>query len=121
MINKTIGNLYEQRLAELFCNKGYWCHVFSYNQAGQPCDFIAVKDNKVWLLDAKHCETALFTTARIEANQHTCFRYAKECGVENVGFAIYYDQERCFKYLRWEENLKRSYRLSELINLEALI
>lgn len=107
MVNrKKIGNEYESGLALLLKSKGYWCHLFSYNKNGQPCDVIAIKKDRAFLIDAKHSVSDRFSLARIEPNQRTCFRYAKNvCGVDNCGFAIWFESIGKFKWLPYEDRL----------------
>lgn len=98
---KKIGNKSESVLLEILKNKGYWCHLFSYNDSGQPCDVIALKGDYHYLIDVKHCDSDVFYFSRIESNQHNCFRYANECGVawKNLGFAIYSEITKDFHWL----------------------
>lgn len=79
------GNLAERDVAKFFQGKGYWCHVFSKSQSGsQPVDLIAVKGYDgivdLWLCDVKNVEAqnASFPFSRIEPNQESTLRYAKE-------------------------------------------
>jgi len=88
---KKIGNETEQRVVALFMMDNWWVHLFAYNSAGQPCDIIALKDDKSILADVKHCDNEKFVLSRIESNQESCFRYASECGVRHCGFIIAYD------------------------------
>lgn len=89
--NKTLGNWYEELTCRMFMDAGYWCHLFAYKANGQPCDIIAIKGNKVFLVDVKHCETNKFYKSRVEPNQETCFKYAMQCGIKNCGFVIWYN------------------------------
>lgn len=107
MNNKKIGNKYENELAEVLQKNGYWCHIFSYNQNGQPCDIVAIKDCKTMLIDVKHCESDRFVFERAEPNQRSCFEYAwKKCGIQNVGFAIYFEKINEWKWLYYKDMLR---------------
>ena len=101
---KKIGNKYEELFLKILQDKGYWCHLFSYNSSGQPCDVIAIKDNITHLIDVKHCNEDVFYFSRIESNQHNCFLYATQCGVsmDNLGFAIYSDKTESFHWLSFK-------------------
>ena len=67
--NKREGTQFEIRLKELFYEHGYWVHLFQQNQAGQPCDLIAVKGEKAYIVDAKDCKSGRFPLSRVEENQ----------------------------------------------------
>ena len=88
---KKIGNKCESLLLDILKKKNYWCHLFASKDSGQPCDVIALKGDKHYLIDVKHCDTNVFYFSRIESNQHNCFRYAIECDIyyKDLGFAIY--------------------------------
>lgn len=108
MIQKKIGNNYEQKALQLLQNMGYWCHLFSYDKNGQPCDIIAFDNEKTYLIDVKHCNGDRFYVSRIEPNQNMCFKYANKCSEGNVktGFVIWFDTIDKFKWLEWSEDLK---------------
>lgn len=113
---KKIGNKTEVKLCELLQQNGYWCHLLEYNKNGQPCDIVALRGNKSFLIDVKHCDTDRFSFNRIEPNQRTCFEYArKECGVHSVGFAIYFENVNKFYWLPYSlvanSNLKSVTRI----------
>ena len=67
---KKIGNKFEKKLVDLLQSKNYWVHLFAYNQAGQPCDIVCLKQNIGYLIDVKHCENDIFYFSRIEPNQY---------------------------------------------------
>ena len=124
MINqKKIGNKYEFKLCSILKDSKYWCHLFEYSVNGQPCDIVAIKDDVSFLIDVKHCEGDRFYTSRIEPNQQSCFNYAKKCGIKNVGFAIYFEKSKCWKWLEYDEKIINisSIRKDELKNLEAVL
>ena len=90
MVNKKLGNQYENILLKELKKKGCWCHLFSYNKNGQPCDIVAIKYDTSFLIDVKHCDEIRFSFDKIQPNQITCFEYAKVCGCKNTGFAIWF-------------------------------
>lgn len=102
MINKQIGNEYEQLFLDLLKRNGYWCHLFAYKQNGQPCDVIASKNNETFLIDVKHCEEDRFSFDKIQPNQITCFEYAERCGNDNTGFAIWFSKQHKWYFLRYK-------------------
>ena len=124
---KRIGNEFEKKLCELFGSKGYWCHNFSYDVNGQPCDIIALKNNSSWLIDVKHCVGNTFSFSRIEANQKGCFKYASSVGVGRVGFAIWFETLQEFRWMSYDlyENFKKqnvkSVKSCCLVRLESLM
>ena len=95
---KKIGNEFEVKFANELRKKGYWCHIFEYNSNGQPCDIVAIKDDTSYLIDIKHCNEERFDFSKIQPNQFTCFEYARLCGVNNTGFAIWFE---CKKKWLW--------------------
>lgn len=67
--NKKEGTEFEVKLKDLFYENGYWVHLFQQNQAGQPCDLIAVKGVDAFVIDAKDCKSGRFPLTRVEENQ----------------------------------------------------
>lgn len=117
MNKKQIGNNFEKMALRILQEHGYWCHLFSYDANGQPCDIIAFDDADVFLIDVKHCKGDRFSTSRIEPNQYMCFKYANELSKKaHVGFAIYFDKILKFKWLPWNKDVaeKPSYHYNEL-------
>lgn len=115
MIQKKLGNQYEKKLLQILQGLGYWCHLFSYDANGQPCDIIAFDDVDIMLIDVKHCQGDRFYTSRVEPNQSACFKYAKSRSKNaTVGFAIYFETLQKWKWLDWSEDMAVSYRYNEL-------
>ena len=77
MINKKLGNDFEQELCQILADAGYWVHNFANRKNGQPADIIAVKNCGAYLIDAKVCTLGIFTFRRIEENQ----RYAMDAWI----------------------------------------
>lgn len=69
MSNKKEGTKFETELCSLLAEHGWWSHNLSQNQAGQPADVIAVKNNIAVLIDCKVCSNNRFPLSRIEGNQ----------------------------------------------------
>ncbi len=89
MTNKKIGNDFEQEFAELLYSMGFWVHLLSQNQDGQPADVIAVKNKKAYLIDCKVCSTRKgFDLTRVEDNQDLSMDLWKECGNGEGWFAV---------------------------------
>ena len=88
MINKKLGNDFEQELCEILSDAGYWVHNFANRKNGQPADIIAVKDGGAYLIDAKVCSYEVFPFRRIEDNQHLAMDMWIECGNIEPYFAM---------------------------------
>ena len=88
MINKKLGNDFEQELCEIFADAGYWTHNFANRKNGQPADIIAVKHGKAYLIDAKVCMYEVFPFRRIEDNQQLAMDMWIECGNTTPYFAL---------------------------------
>lgn len=99
--NKIIGNKTEQMLLDRLSKNGAWCHLFSYNANGQPCDVVTFKDGDGWLIDVKHCAGDRFYFKDIQPNQLSCFNYFVSCGNENCGFAIYFEKTDEFRWVSY--------------------
>ena len=88
MINKKLGNDFEQELCQILADAGYWTHNFANRKNGQPADIIAVKNGKAYLIDAKVCMYEVFPFRRIEENQHLSMDMWIECGNIEPYFAL---------------------------------
>ena len=89
MSNKKNGNDFEREFAELLYNMGFWVHLLSQNQDGQPADVIAVKNKKAYLIDCKVCSTRKgFDLSRMEDNQDLSMELWKDCGNGEGWFAV---------------------------------
>lgn len=95
MNNKKIGNEFEKEYAEILKGKGYWVTFLTpKNHIGsQPCDLIAIKNDKVKLIDCKTCKTHLFPINRIEENQRQAFKRYSKCGNTNFILAVKYNNK----------------------------
>ena len=88
MINKKLGNDFEQELCEILADAGYWVHNFASRKNGQPADIIAVKSGGAYLIDAKVCTYEVFPFRRIEDNQELSMNLWLECGNITPYFAL---------------------------------
>ena len=88
MINKKLGNDFEQELCEILADAGYWVHNFANRKNGQPADIIAVKNGRAYLIDAKVCTHETFPFRRIEDNQQLAMDVWVECGNNTPYFAL---------------------------------
>ena len=88
MINKKLGNDFEQELCEILADHGFWAHNFANRKNGQPADIIAVKNRMAFLIDAKVCTYEVFPFRRIEDNQHLAMDMWIECGNIEPYFAL---------------------------------
>ena len=80
--NRTVGGKFEQELAEILFQNGFWAHVMQQNKAGQPSDIVAAKGKFHTLIDAKVISDGDgFQFSRIEENQKLAMRmFQKRCG-----------------------------------------
>lgn len=88
MVNKTLGNHFEAELCELLAENGFWAHNLAQNQAGQPADVIAVKNDVAMLIDCKVCSNDRFPLSRIEENQEMAMTLWEKQGNTQCYFAI---------------------------------
>ena len=88
MINKKLGNDFEQELCQILADAGYWTHNFASKKNGQPADIIAVKNGEAYLIDAKECTREIFPLKRMEYNQELSMSLWIECGNIEPYFAL---------------------------------
>lgn len=88
MTNKKSGNDFEREFAELLSEQGFWAHLLSQNQTGQPADVIAVKKDIAYLIDCKVCQNDRFSFSRIEPNQEAAMTLWEQRGNVNCYFAL---------------------------------
>ena len=88
VINKKLGNDFEQELCEILADAGYWTHNFANRKNGQPADIIAVRSGGAYLIDAKVCTYEVFPFKRIEENQRLSMDMWIECGNIEPYFAL---------------------------------
>lgn len=88
MSNKKLGNDFENRFINILSEKGFWCHLFVQNQAGQPADVIAVKHGYAHLIDCKVCSNDIFPLDRMEENQRMAMKHWHDCENGDGWFAI---------------------------------
>ena len=112
-LQDKLGKATEKLVCKTLKKYGYWCYNIPKKTNGQPCDIVAIKgkDQKVflvWLIDAKHIrnEDVSFTFDRIEPNQITSMRYARDFAnidaLYNLGFAIFFDRDKQLRWLPFE-------------------
>lgn len=87
--NRSQGNRFEQELAEILSEHGFWVHVMQQNKAGQPADIIAVKGRYHTLIDCKLIsDDNGFPFERVEENQKLAMRRFTNRGNELCYFAL---------------------------------
>lgn len=93
--NKKIGDDFEKEYARILKNKGYWVTFLTPKRhiGSQPCDLIAIKNDKAILIDCKTCKTHLFPISRIEENQRQAFKRYLKCGNTTFILAIKYNNK----------------------------
>lgn len=88
MSNKKEGTAFENEFADILSDKGFWCHLFAQNSAGQPADVIAVRNGQAYLIDCKVCERKVFRLSRIEENQEQSMKLWESLGNNECWFAL---------------------------------
>ena len=88
MTNKKLGNDFVAELCDRLSKVGFWVHNFAQNQAGQPADIIAVKNEMAFLIDAKVCSDNKFPLSRIEENQRSSMDLWHDCKNGTGWFAL---------------------------------
>lgn len=102
MKNHEIGKITEFNAAKFFSEKGYWVYRCPRTEAGQPADLIVAKDNKITLVEVKHCKSDRFSLNRIEPNQLTTYKFFKRKGNTSHKILIAFKSGVClfdFKYI----------------------
>lgn len=107
--NRTNGGRFEQELAKILAEHGFWCHVLQQNKAGQPADIIAVKGKFHTLIDCKVIsDDKGFPFSRIEENQEQAMKMFTKKG-----------NELCYFALRLPDNSIRMICMSRIDTLRA--
>lgn len=70
-VQQEVGMAFEEELAKILSEHGYWVHRFAHNKNGQPADLIAANKYETLLIDCKHCENNKFPLSHVEPNQKT--------------------------------------------------
>lgn len=109
----------EKECLKNLAQRGFWCHLFSNDIGGQPCDIVAIHKKGTMLLDVKHCDKERFELRRIEPNQWNCFLYAKDLGIE-CGFAIYCETIEKWKWLGFQYAVYLSKANTKSVNINDL-
>ena len=87
--NRTNGGRFEQELAKILAEHGFWVHVMQQNKAGQPADIIAVKHGFHTLIDCKVISDGNgFSFERVEENQKYAMRTFQRKADELCYFAL---------------------------------
>ena len=134
MINKKLGNDFEQELCKIFADAGYWVHNFANRKNGQPADIIAVKNGVAYLIDAKVCTFEVFPFRRIEENQQLAMDMWLDCGnltpyfalkARNEVYMVAYEtiknlQRKGKKQLNFEEMNKYGTRLATWLRIRGV-
>lgn len=111
--NRSVGNRFEQKLAEILAQSGFWVHVLQQNKAGQPADIIAVRGRFHTLIDGKVVSNPEegFPFRNIRENQRLAMKmFTQRCG-ELCYFAI---------RLPGEDGLEPPYENIRLVSLSRI-
>lgn len=86
--NRSTGGRFEQELAQVLADNGFWVHVMQQNKAGQPADLIAIRGKFHTLIDCKVCDNSFFSFERIEENQKMAMKMFTRKANELCYFAL---------------------------------
>lgn len=87
MINKKIGNNWEEECLEILGKNGFFATKLQEKSMGAPFDLIATKNNIFFAIECKELEkNSKFYFSRIESNQKTSYRRLLEVKSENYFF-----------------------------------
>lgn len=118
MNNKKSGTEFENELAELLADKGFWVHLLNQNKSGQPADMIAVMNRHAHLIDAKECKNNNFPLSRIEENQHLAMEKWQDCGNGWGWFALKLDSGI---YILSYKKLKHLSKYNSVLSTDTII
>lgn len=94
MNNKQRGTAFEKEFCKLLKSRGFWVHFMSPSASGtQPCDIIAVRNEKAFLIDCKTCDDKVFRIGRLEDNQRLAFYAFQKAGNHNCWVAVKYQDQ----------------------------
>lgn len=99
--NKKLGTEFEEEMAKILANDGYWVHFMWPGPDGaQPCDLIFSKDGYVTIADCKTSAKRNFSIKRLEDNQIMAFEKWLKCGnTEPLVFVKHKDRIYTVPYL----------------------
>lgn len=86
--NKSSGDKFEVRLAQILADNCFWVHRFAPTAFGQPADIIAVINDSSFLIDCKVCKHDSFALSRVEPNQEFAMEKWMSCGNTTPYFAM---------------------------------
>lgn len=94
MSQRIDGLHFEAEFIHKLFDAGFWVLQIPQTAVGQPIDVIAVRYDKAFLIDCKHCTGDRFVLDRIEPNQESAL-YLSETLAHNTNhfFAIYLDSK----------------------------
>ena len=86
--NKKLGTGFERKFAQFLSSNGFWVHLLTQNNSGQPADVLAARKGQPFLIDCKVCQNGIFKIDRIEQNQETAMEHWSRCGNGEGWFAL---------------------------------
>lgn len=103
--NKTAGSRFEKEFAGILADHWFWVHLFQDNKNGQPCDVIAAKNGRAYLIDCKDCQSEIFPLSRIEENQINAMILFSMMGNAPGMFAIRFPDRKIYllQYTKLQE------------------
>lgn len=63
--NKKLGTGFERKFAQFLSSNGFWVHLLTQNNSGQPADVLAARKGQPFLIDCKVCQNGIFKIDRM--------------------------------------------------------
>lgn len=102
MNNKAAGTQFEKEFSQTLSEHGFWVHLFQDNRNGQPCDVIAARSGRAYLIDCKDCRKDFFRLSRMEENQLNAMKLFELTGNGSGKFAIRFPRAETYLVNYWQ-------------------
>ena len=102
MSNKAAGTQFEKEFSQTLSEHGFWVHLFQDNRNGQPCDVIAARSGRAYLIDCKDCQKDFFRLSRMEENQLNAMKLFELTGNGSGKFAIRFSPSETYMVNYWQ-------------------
>lgn len=87
-VNRKVGTGFEKDLCHSLSAYGFWVHLMTQNNQGQPFDVIAARNGVSYPIDCKDCSKNIFKMERIEENQYSAMSLWKSTNNGESWFAL---------------------------------
>lgn len=105
MNNKAAGTKFEKEFADMLAKQWFWVHLFQDNKNGQPCDIVAAKRQRTYLIDCKDCQGNYFQLSRMEENQYNAMHLFRLTGNRDGYLAIRFSSGKIYLLRYWAINV----------------